>query len=294
MLIVLSEAPFHPPTSLNSRELHTLTETARLFGCRVVPLPPDIDTAEQVDDAFALIPHFDSPVTAVWIGYIPSVARYAAVYEAARARSIHLLNTPEQYQCAMEFDRFYELLGDLTPASRVLRSADACATVGAELGFPVFVKGAVKSNKEQGWSACVATNEQELVRLTEQLLSHTSRSRGRVIARQLAPLRHAKTVADDFPLSREYRVFLYRGQMLSFGYYWDEHADPYPLTSHDRQAMLSIAAEAARRVGVPFIAVDVGQLESGEWIVIEVGDAQFSGLSHVPVLELWSKLNDSH
>jgi len=38
--------------------------------------------------------------------------------------------------------------------------------------------------------------------------------------------------------------------------------------------------------------VDVGQLESGEWIVIEVGDGQFAGLSQVSVLELWSKLKD--
>jgi hypothetical protein len=38
--------------------------------------------------------------------------------------------------------------------------------------------------------------------------------------------------------------------------------------------------------------VDIGQLETGDWIVIEVGDAQFCGLSHVPVLELWSKIKD--
>jgi hypothetical protein len=50
--------------------------------------------------------------------------------------------------------------------------------------------------------------------------------------------------------------------------------------------------KAAARLNVPFIAVDVGQLESGDWIVIETGDAQFCGLSHVPVLELWGKIKD--
>jgi hypothetical protein len=53
-----------------------------------------------------------------------------------------------------------------------------------------------------------------------------------------------------------------------------------------------LAIEAARRVGTPFIAVDVGQLENGDWIVIEISDGQFAGLSHVTVLELWSKLAD--
>jgi hypothetical protein len=43
---------------------------------------------------------------------------------------------------------------------------------------------------------------------------------------------------------------------------------------------------------VPFIIVDVGQLDDGQWIVIEAGDAQFAGLSRIPVLELWGKIKD--
>jgi hypothetical protein len=53
----------------------------------------------------------------------------------------------------------------------------------------------------------------------------------------------------------------------------------------------ALAVQASRRVGTPFIVVDVGQLETGEWIVIEVGDGQFAGLSQVPVLELWSRMS---
>ena len=292
MIIVFSEAAFHPPTSLNARELHAVTEAARLFGCRVYPVPPDFETYGTAEDVLAYVPHFDKAVPGVWVGYIPSLERYTALYEAARARSIHLLNTPAQYQTAMEFDRFYPLLGQLTPASRVVHSIDDCATIGAELGFPVFVKGAVKSNKEQGWQACVADNEAALATLTQQLLARPARSRGRVIVRKLVMLRHAQQTPDGFPLGREYRVFVYQQRILAFGYYWDEHADPYPLLPADDDAIRGLAIEAARRVGVSFLAVDIGQLEPGEWSVIEVGDAQFSGLSHVPVLELWSKVKD--
>ena len=290
MLVVLSEASFFPPTSLNARELSTITEAARLYGCRIYPLPPDVEAPEDVADAFAYIPQRDEPVPAVWVGFIPSVARYAAVFEAAQQRSISLLNTPDQYQTAMEFDRFYAPLGDLTPESRVIRHADECASIAKEMGYPVFVKGSIKSNKDQGWPACVANDEAELRERVQQLLARPGRARGRVIVRRIAPLRHAGSSPDGFPLGREYRVFLYRQQVLAFGYYWDEYADPFPLQEADRRALLNVSIEATRRVGVPFIAVDVGQVDMGEWIVIEVGDAQFSGLSHVPVLELWSKL----
>jgi hypothetical protein len=57
-----------------------------------------------------------------------------------------------------------------------------------------------------------------------------------------------------FPLSREYRVFLYGQDILAYSYYWDEYLDM--------------------------------------WIIIEVADAQFAGLSQVNVLELWSKIKD--
>ncbi|MHC0064411.1 ATP-grasp domain-containing protein [Nostoc sp. UIC 10890] len=53
-----------------------------------------------------------------------------------------------------------------------------------------------------------------------------------------------------------------------------------------------MAILASERLGVPYIAIDIGQLESGEWIVIETADAQFAGLSHIPALELWNKLKD--
>ena len=36
--------------------------------------------------------------------------------------------------------------------------------------------------------------------------------------------------------------------------------------------------------------LDVGQLETGAWIVIEANDAQFSGLGNIPALRLYSKL----
>lgn len=51
------------------------------------------------------------------------------------------------------------------------------------------------------------------------------------------------------------------------------------MTAGEEQTVLALATGAAERVGTPYIAVDVGQTEGGEWIVIETGDAQFSGVS---------------
>lgn len=290
MLIVLSEADAVPPTSINGRELRAQSEAARLFGWRVVPIPLDFSVCETAEAALAYAPTCDPPALGLWVGFIPPFERYTAIYEAAAAHGIRLLNTPAEHQMAMEFDRAYPHLEGLTPESATATTTEEAIAVAERLGFPVFLKGAVKSNKEQGWAACVAEDAARVERIVSPLLTHNGRSRGRVIVRRLARLRQSGAAPGGFPLGREYRVFLYRQHVLAQGYYWDEHADPFPLTSEDAGAMRHVAVEAARRVGTPFLAVDVAQTVNGEWLVIEVGDAQFSGLSHVPVLELWAAL----
>jgi len=292
MVVVLSEASFTDRSSINERELTAITDAAHLFGCRVYPLPPNFDLCETAENAFAYVPTFDALQLGIWVGYIPTPERYTAIYQAALTRNIRLVNTPNQYQTAMEFDRFYPRLGDLTPKSRIVTAPGQLATAASELGFPLFVKGTVKSNKEQGWNACVAQNMPELMAITDRLFAQEHRSRGRVILRTLVRLRTIATDYQAFPLGREYRVFVYEKRVLACGFYWDEYADNIKLTAAEEQVIQTLALEAASRVGTPFIAVDIGQLESGEWIVIEVGDGQFSGLSQVSVLELWGQLKD--
>jgi carbamoylphosphate synthase large subunit len=75
----------------------------------------------------------------------------------------------------MEFDRFYPLLGELTPKSRTVTLPERVASAARKLGFPLFVKGAVKSNKEQGWRACIAENMRELTYVCEDTATALTR-----------------------------------------------------------------------------------------------------------------------
>jgi precorrin-6B methylase 1 len=56
--------------------------------------------------------------------------------------------------------------------------------------------------------------------------------------------------------------------------------------------MLAVASAAARRLRARLVSVDIGQLEDGDWVVIEVGDPQFSGLSFIRPRTLWEALAD--
>lgn len=192
----------------------------------------------------------------------------------------------------MEFDRYYPVLSELTPKSLILNSVEECETVEEKLGYPVFVRGAVKSNKVQGWEACVANNLEELSKIAHFVLKRPSRSRGKIIVRELASLRRTGEPSWSFPVTREYRLFVHQQEILAFSFYWDEYSDPEELTNDEETKIKNLALEAAFLLEVPFLTVDVGQLDNGEWIIIEVGDAQCAGLSHVSVLELWAKIKD--
>ena len=278
--------------SLSATEIRAIDEAARLFGYRVFTIPSNFEECGTAENALAYVPHFDIPTVAVWNGFIPTNERYNAIYKAASQKNIQLVNSPQEHRLAMQFDQFYPHLHDLTPKSVIVEDIAQLANIHNELDFPVFVKGAVKSDKEDGWQAVVAYNMRELNKIAERLFNRDYRSRGKVIIRELVKLKPIAISAKGFPISREYRAFFYKGHLLAYGFYWDDYQDPHGTSNDVKREILRLGTEVSKRLDVPFIAVDVGQLESGEWIVIEVGDGQFTGLSQIPILELWSNIKD--
>ena len=289
-VIVLSEASDQLSPSPSARDIRASTEAARLVGCRVYSIARDFSVCETAENALGHIPPQDALTPAVWVGFIPSPAHYRAVYEAASDKNICLLNSPKEHLRAQEFDGAYPYLEGLTPASVTIFSAGECRAAADKIGLPVFVKGAVQSRKSRGRKACVAETMEELEALTEQLLILEGRSRGRVIVRHLVSLRHSRSSAEGFPLGREYRAFVCRDEIIGLGYYWEGDDPLKALTADEEHEVRSLALEAARRLGVPYVTIDIGQAENREWIVIESGDAQFSGVSQIPLLPLWHNL----
>lgn len=291
-MIVLSESTEQIEASASASENKLMTEAAQLLGFKVYYIPRNFERCGTAENALWHIPQYAEETAGIWIGYIPELERYQAIYAAALAKGIKLLNTPLEHQTALEFDLFYPHLKGLTPDSVVITSTNECIEAGNLLGFPVFVKGTVQSIKMQGWKSCVANNQDELIKLTELLLKLKDRSRGKVIVRKLMKLRHQRLAANGFPAGREFRCFIYKSQVLKYGYYWDGQDDLSKLTKQEEKQVLNLAVLAAERLKVPYVAIDVGQLETGEWIVIETADAQFAGLGQIPPLELWNKLKD--
>jgi hypothetical protein len=289
-MIVLSEATFESTGSASAQDNADITGAAKLLGCSVYYIPKDFTECETAENALWHVPEQAHETPGIWIGFIPAPERYEAIYNEALRKRIRLVNSPEQHLAAQEFDRAYPMLEGLTPESLTLTDPSEWETALETPGLPVFVRGSVRSRKAAGWKACVAHTPSELQALVDQFFKLEYRSRGKVIVRKLVSLKHHRFSDEGFPLGREYRVFVYKGKILAYGYYWEGDDPLKALTSSEEKSVIDLASEIARRLGVPFLAVDVGQLVSGGWIAIEVNDAQFAGTCQVPLLPLWSAI----
>ena len=289
-MIILSESTEEIELSASAKENQQMTQAAQLLGCKIYYIPRDFQRCGTAENALWHVPPYQEEVAGVWIGFIPDFERYEAIYNVAKDKNIKLLNTPSEHKKGIEFDLFYPCLHKLTPESIIITSTEECFNEGERLGFPVFVKGAVQSKKQQGWKSCVANNQEELFNLTNYLLNLKYGSRGKVIVRKLVKLRYQRLAPNGFPMGREFRVFICKQNIVGWGYYWDGKDDLSKLSEQEEKEVLNLAVLASQRLCIPYMAVDIGQLETGEWIVIEVSDAQFAGISHIPHLELWNNL----
>jgi hypothetical protein len=139
----------------------------------------------------------------------------------------------------------------------------------------------VGSRKFLGWKACVASTGDEAIELTGRLLRIPSQARGRVMLRALLPLRRTGVEYAGFPLAREYRLFVLDGEVLARGAYWAT-GDPFgPPTDADLAAFAALSRDVFERTTIPWLSVDVGQLDDGAWRVIETGDPACAGLSAI-------------
>jgi hypothetical protein len=172
----------------------------------------------------------------------------------------------------------------------VLHSFPDAAQIEATVGWPVFLKG-VRQTSRHDASLAIARSATDLERIASAWSDNSILASQRVAARAFIPLRPVERSGHGNRLQRsfEFRTFWWRGQLVGAGPYWTD-CPRYEWNARERLEALSLAGEAARRIDVGFLCVDVAQTEEGQWIVIEVNDGQRSGYAGVPPISLWRRV----
>lgn len=212
------------------------------------------------------------------------LADYEADYAQLMELGIPPVNTPEQHLLASELEHWYPRIEHLTARSRLYDELPDANTVEQEFGWPVFLKGSRQTSKHNPDLAIVknADHYQDVAaRYRDDPILHWQKP----VLRELLPLMPLPgKVAGKVRPSVEFRTFWWYGRCIGYGPYWYQ-LQPY--TSNQIEQGLALAAEAATLLGVPFLVIDIAQLTSGDWIIIECNDAQESGYVGVIPQTLW-------
>jgi hypothetical protein len=256
-------------------------EAARQTDLRVAPLPWPFPEPDEV-----LPDHLPGDL-AIYCGPIPQhPEHYARLESALIARGAKLVNTAATSEQATRIEHWHARLGDLTARTVILRGPSDLRPAAA-LGFPLFVKGLVKSAKELGLEACLAHDPEALEARARAAWDREQT----LVARELLRLRRTGETVMEFPHAREYRFILLDRDVLSSAFYWDG-TDPFASSAGEDGPPNALAVRAAGRLEARLLAVDVGQLEDGSWRVIEVGDAQHTALGHIAPHLYWATLRE--
>jgi hypothetical protein len=211
---------------------------------------------------------------------------YPGRYAGLLARGVRLVHSPAEHVRCSTLPGWYPLIPDLTPRSLWFDRPPPAADVGAALGWPVFVKG-TRQTSRHARSLSIVPGPDAFDRAMAAFARDPILGWQGVACREFVRLRPAED-ADParIPASFEFRTFWWRGRLVGLGRYWWE-ARPYGLTDAERAGAVAVAGEAARRVAVPFLVVDVAQAADGRWLVVECNDGQESGYAGATPVGVW-------
>lgn len=267
------------PSSLTSAPLRTCS-----WG--------DCDTAVYdfaFDRLLACRRPYQLPAGLTAIARVGAIPDYEAYYRRWADQGVRLIHTPDEHRRASELPSWYPILEGLTPKSLWSAQPPTIALIEKELGWPIFLKGSRQTSRHKK-SLSIIEGPEAYVRALDEYSRDSILFWQDLVCRRYVPLRPVEdAAADRIPSSFEFRTFWWYGELAGFGRYWWE-GRRYDVTRNERQDALALAAEAARRVNVPFLEIDLAQDAAGTWLVIECNDGQESGYAGVSAIGLWQKM----
>lgn len=223
------------------------------------------------------------------IARIGAISDYQLLYDNYLELGFELVNNPKQHQMASELQSWYPLLAELTPKSKVYSTFPSLELVWEYFVFPIFIKGNRQTAKHNP-ALCIAKNAQEFKEIAKAYQENSILHWQSVVCREYVPLMLLKKqVRDKVPLSFEFRTFWWKGNLVGSGPYWSQFST-YDWSTKQKKDALNIAQEAANRLQIPFLVLDLALTQEGKWIIIECNDAQESGYAGVSPISLWQNI----
>ncbi|MCR6641623.1 MAG: ATP-grasp domain-containing protein [Sporocytophaga sp.] len=252
---------------------------------------------KDVNKSLRLVETQPESTKAIYRGWMLSSSDYEIFYNALKEKNIELINSPEQYTSCHYLPNSYKWIEGYTPrsiwtnVSSDFKIDDVLPTISNEFGTdPIIVKDFVKSNKHSWKESCFIPDASDREQ-ARKVITNFMRFQGKdliegLVFRKFEDLEflteHSKS---GMPLTKEYRLFFLRGNLISVFQYWDEG------DYQSEQPPLDNFITVAKNIDSNFFTMDIAKKKDGSWIIMELGDGQVSGVpDNAKLLEFYEML----
>lgn len=241
----------------------------------VILFRKEFDTENELAIARQFFPvveyRSEVPKDSLVIGRYSTLPYYAELEQDLRNVNSQLINSHRQHRWIADFD-WYESLRAYTPETwfRAHELPDD--------DTQFIVKGKTNSRKFDWESLMFAKNKAEAIRIMIELTKDPLIGPQGIVFRRYIPLVTYEVGIKGLPFTNEWRFFFYKGEVISHAYYWSTAVDVERSLSTEGLAFAKQVAAIARR-NCNFFVIDIAEKQSGGWTLIEINDAQSSGLS---------------
>ena len=232
----------------------------------------------------------------IYRGWMMPAHMYELFYNLLLEKGIQLINSPKEYAKYHLLPGWYSDFEGLTPFSVWNESRDIedalKLTKGLEGAF--VVKDYVKSRKHEWYDACFIkdiSDKEETFRVINNFIYRQGDNlEGGVVLRKFESLKSMGRHKDSgMPISEEYRVFVFKGEILISDNYWSENEE---VNISEEEVNISedeyIWIESiSGKIESNFVTIDLARKTDGKLIIMEMGDGQVSGLQQIEAYEFY-------
>lgn len=210
------------------------------------------------------------------IGRYSTFPNYKELETDLAYKGAKLINSFSQYEYVTDLQNWVHDLGDLTIPAYSFEREFYYLKEGAYI-----VKGASTSKKDRWNTHCFAKNKKEAARIAMDLLSDSMIGQQSIYLRPYVPLETLMIGMNEIPVSKEFRVFVAYGEILSSGFYWSNYTNELEKVPNPSEIPTEFLKKAIDRVKdkINFFSIDLALCKSGDWIIIELNEGSRSGLS---------------
>lgn len=220
---------------------------------------------------------------------VGAIDDYEKVYADRLESGLKLVNSPDEHLLASELAHWYPHLKGMTPRTQIFETLPEAKVIEAAFDWPVFLKGSRQTSKHDP-DLCVIRDRAHYELVCQQYRSDPILHWQQPVIREFVQL---LPVPGDVPgkvrPSMEFRTFWWHGHCVGWGPYWSQCPS---YTCDDISSGLQLADQAAQRLRVPFLVVDLAKTVNDQWLIIECNDAQEAGYTGAYPLQVWRHIID--